>query len=142
VLRRNWDCGSPTSNCANSPTTTKKLWRRRRLIIAAFLLSQCQRDFIATDSAWRTSLFGKIASVFAVREWVDAGGLFSYAVNFPAAYRRAAEYVDKIAKGAKAADLPVEQPTRFELVLNLKTANALGLTIPHNLLAVADEVIE
>ena len=84
----------------------------------------------------------KIASVFAVREWVDAGGLFSYGVNFPAAYRRAAEFVDKIAKGAKAGDLPVEQPTRFELVLNLKTAKAIGITISPATLIRADEVIE
>ena len=84
----------------------------------------------------------KIASVFAVREWVDAGGLFSYGVNFPAAYRRAAEFVDNIAKGAKAADLPVEQPTKFELVLNLKTAKAIGITISPPTLIRADEVIE
>jgi putative tryptophan/tyrosine transport system substrate-binding protein len=84
----------------------------------------------------------KIASVFAVREWVDAGGLFSYGVNFPAAYRRAAEFVDLIAKGAKPADLPVEQPTKFELVLNLKTAKAIGVTISQSILVRADEVIE
>ena len=84
----------------------------------------------------------KIASVFAVREWVDAGGLFSYGVNFPTIYRRAAEFVDNIAKGAKAADLPVEQPTKFELVLNLKTAKAIGITISPATLIRADEVIE
>jgi ABC-type uncharacterized transport system substrate-binding protein len=84
----------------------------------------------------------KIATVFGFREWVDAGGLFSYGVNFPTMYRRAAEFVDMIAKGAKPADLPVEQPTKFELVLNLKTAKAIGVTISPPILVRADEVIE
>ena len=84
----------------------------------------------------------KIATVFGFREWVDAGGLFSYGVNLPAAYRRAAEFVDIIAKGTKPADLPVEQPTKFELVLNLKTAKAIGVTISPPILVRADEVIE
>jgi putative ABC transport system substrate-binding protein len=84
----------------------------------------------------------KIASVFASREWVDAGGLFSYGANLRTMYRRAAELVDTIAKGAKAGDLPVEQPSVFELVLNLKTAKAIGVTILPGLLVRADEVIE
>jgi putative ABC transport system substrate-binding protein len=66
----------------------------------------------------------------------------SYGPNFPALFRRAADYVDKILRGTKPGDIPVEQPSRFELVINLKTANALGLTIPHKLLVLADEVIE
>jgi putative ABC transport system substrate-binding protein len=83
-----------------------------------------------------------IASIFVLREWVDAGGLLSYGASFPAMFRRAAEYVDRIAKGAKAGDLPVEQPTKFELVLNLKTAKAIGITIAPAILVRADEVLE
>ena len=84
----------------------------------------------------------KIATVFSFRAWIDAGGLLSYGVDFPAVYRRAAEFVDIIAKGTKPADLPVEQPTKFELVLNLKTAEAIGVTISPPILVRADEVIE
>jgi putative ABC transport system substrate-binding protein len=73
---------------------------------------------------------------------VEAGGLMSYGPNLPALFRRAAEFVDKILRGAKPRELPVEQPTKFDLVINLKTAKILGLTIPESFLSLADEVIE
>jgi putative ABC transport system substrate-binding protein len=84
----------------------------------------------------------RLPTVFPFRSYVDAGGLISYGPNVPDMCRRAATYVDKILKGARPADLPVEQPTKFELVLNLKTAKTLGLSVPHALLSRADEVLE
>jgi ABC-type uncharacterized transport system substrate-binding protein len=84
----------------------------------------------------------RLPTVYPWREGVDAGGLMAYGANFADLYRRAATYVDKILKGTKPADLPVEQPMKFDLVINLKAAKALGLTIPSSVLAQADQVIQ
>ncbi len=84
----------------------------------------------------------RLPTVFSFRSYVDSGGLMSYGANVSDMFRRAATYVDKILKGAKPGDLPVEQPTKFELVINLRTAKALRLTIPPSLLGRADQVIE
>jgi putative ABC transport system substrate-binding protein len=88
------------------------------------------------------ALAARLPTLHAEKAYVEAGGLISYGPNFPDLFRRAAEMVDKIFRGTKPAEIPVEQPTRFDLVINLKTAKALGMTIPAQLLASADEVIE
>jgi putative ABC transport system substrate-binding protein len=84
----------------------------------------------------------RLLAIYTSRDFVDAGGLMSYGTDRRQQYRRAAELVDKILNGEKPTDIPVEQPTKFELVINLKTAEALGIEVPLNLLATADEVIE
>ena len=88
------------------------------------------------------ALKSRLPSMYANRQSVDAGGLMSYGADVADSYRRVAYYVDKILKGAKPADLPVEQPTKFELVINLKTAKQIGLTIPPNVLARANRLIK
>ena len=95
-----------------------------------------------TQQIAELSIKYRLPSTMGIREYVESGGLMSYGSNLADHFRRAATYVDKILKGAKPGEIPVEQPTKFELVINLKTAKALGLEIPDKLLALADEVIE
>ena len=107
---------------------------------AAIILDEAmfhqERTRITTLAAQR-----QIPTIYGHRDYAEASGLLSYGPHFPTLFRRAVTFVDKILKGAKPEDLPVEQPTKFELVLNLKTAQALGLTIPPTLLFQADEVL-
>jgi putative tryptophan/tyrosine transport system substrate-binding protein len=107
------------------------------LIMTSSPLANVQRALIIALAARH-----KLPAVYAARVHVDSGGLISYGPNATDQYRRAASYVDRILKGEKPADLPVQAPTKYELVINLKTAQALGLTVPQSLLSIADEVIE
>jgi putative ABC transport system substrate-binding protein len=108
------------------------------LLVTAFLItSQKDRQVVVELAAKH-----RLPTVYDRKEAVDAGGLMAYGPSLTEAYRRAATFVDKVLKGAKPADLPVEQPTKFELVINVKTAKALGLTIPQSVLLRADQVID
>jgi putative tryptophan/tyrosine transport system substrate-binding protein len=108
----------------------------------ALLLSGDAMFFVHRARLAELALKNRLPSMSTQWQWVDAGGLISYAPSFPDQWRRAATYVDKILRGAKPADLPIEQPTKFELVINLTTARALNLTIPQSVLIRADQVIE
>ena len=107
------------------------------LIVTGSALAVVHRGQIITLAARH-----KLPAIYFIRAFVESGGLLSYGPDYPDQFRRAAGYVDRILKGAKPADLPVQAPTKYELVINLKTAKALGLTVPDTLLATADEVIE
>jgi putative tryptophan/tyrosine transport system substrate-binding protein len=114
------------------------------------LKSNADALYIATDPLAFTNRIrinalaqdARLPTIYGSREYVDVGGLMSYGPNYTQMFRRAGDYVDKILRGAKPADIPVEQPTKFDLIINLRTAKALGLTVPPALLARADEVIE
>lgn len=106
-------------------------------IVALDAVMQANRQLI-TDLAMKH----RLPVIYASREFVDAGGLIAYGVSYPDLYRRAATYVGKILKGVKPGELPVEQPTKFELVVNLRTARALGLSVPPGIVLRADELIE
>jgi len=126
--------------------------RRAEDIVPAFeaLNGHAQALYVASDPLLYANrvrintlaLGARLPTMHGTREYVEAGGLMSYGANYPDLFRRAGDYVDKILRGAKPADLPVEQPTKFDLVVNLITAKVLGLTVPPTVLARADEVIE
>jgi len=126
--------------------------RRAEDIAPAFdaLSSRAQALYVAGDPLVTTNririntlaLGARLPTLYSSREYVEVGGLMSYGPNFPDLFRRAADFVDKILRGAKPGDIPIEQPTKFDLVVNVTTAKALGLTFPDKLLALADEVIE
>jgi putative ABC transport system substrate-binding protein len=126
--------------------------RRSEDITPAFdtLKDRADALYVATDPLVLTNririntsvLAARVPAMYGSREYVDVGGLMSYGTNYPALFRRTADFVDKILRGVKPGDIPVEQPTKFELVVNLTTAKTLGLTIPESFLLRADEVIE
>jgi putative ABC transport system substrate-binding protein len=125
--------------------------RRAEDIVPAFkTLSGADALYVCTGPLANTNkelinslaISAHLPTMLSEKVYVDAGGLMSYGPDVPELFRRTAEIVDKLLRGAKPADIPVEQPTKFELIVNLKTAKTLGLTVPPNLLALADEVIE
>jgi putative ABC transport system substrate-binding protein len=130
---------------------TLEIWRGED-IAPAFeaLKGRAEALYVAADPLMNTNRVrintlaqgARLPTMYGVREYVEAGGLVSYGPSIPDLYRRAAEFVDKILRGAKPGDIPVEQPTKFDLIINLTTAKALGLTIPESFLTRADEVIE
>jgi putative ABC transport system substrate-binding protein len=141
-----------TASSAGLAVATLEIARREDIPLAfeAALNGRADALYVCADPLVNANRLGIVTSaqiarlptMFGEREHVEAGGLMSYGPNLPDLFRRAAEYVDKILRGAKPTDLPVEQPTKFELVINLKIAKALGVEVPAILLARADEVIE
>jgi putative ABC transport system substrate-binding protein len=127
---RNRDALAPAFNKAS-------VLRAEALVVGLETVTESNKELVIELAA-----ANRIPAIYSSRDFVDAGGLLAYGVSYPELYYRAAAYVDKILKGAKVSDLPVQQPTKFELVVNLKTAKALGLTILESFLVRADEVIE
>ncbi len=110
--------------------------------VGAFIATADEMFFVERRRILELAARSRLPGIFDTRLYVEAGGLMSYGPNVPDMFRRAAVYVDKILKGARPGDLPIEQPSRFELVINLRTAKALGLAIPRAFLARADALIE
>ena len=147
-MGRNASCGPQVAGDASSlevkdPSEVPKAFsamtqkRPDALIITTSPLTTAYRPIIIEFATKQ-----RVPTMFQLKADVEAGGLISYAPSLTDAFRQAAHYVDKILKGAKPGDLPIDQPTRFELVINLRTAKALGLTIPKTLLLQADQVIQ
>ena len=115
------------------------------LPVIGFLSGGVSADPVLNTNRMRVAILAvgaRLPTMYSIREYIETGGLMYYGANLPDLFRRAAEYVDKVLHGAKPGDLPVEQPTKFDLVINLTTAKTLGLTIPESFLLRADEVIE
>jgi putative ABC transport system substrate-binding protein len=127
---RNRDALAPAFDAASAQ-------RAEALVVGLETVTESNRELVVELAAAH-----RIPTMYSARDFVEAGGLLAYGVSYPDLYYRAAAYVDKILKGANASDLPVQQPTKFELVINLKTAKAIGLTIPGPFVVRADEVIE
>jgi putative tryptophan/tyrosine transport system substrate-binding protein len=130
------DLGEQPYNYAKSLASVPQAYRGALLVMVSPVVFR-DRQRLA-----EFTLVEKIPNIHALSEFADAGGLISYGANISVLFERAAEYVDRIAKGAKPAELPVEQPTKFELIINLKAAKAIGLTVPPSLLVRSDNVIE
>lgn len=126
----------------NSTTSDMIGPRPRRPSTMAFLRGMRDLGYVYGDLLLTLAARHYLPALYEFRDFVEAGGFMCYGADNREVYRRVATYVDKILKGARPADLPVEQPTKFELVINLKTAKALGLTIPQSLLLRADELIQ
>ena len=126
-----------------SPTDiTDALEAATRERIGALIVEEDSLTYSERNGIIEYAAAHQLAAIYGYRDYVVSGGLISYGAKLPELIHRALGYIDKILKGAKPGDLPVEQPTKFELVINLKTAKALGLTIPQSLLLRADEVIQ
>ena len=139
-----------TSPCPRTPASAfpsvlrLRFDRTRAQGLGAAILYVCT-DALASSNRIGINILAvgaRLPTIHGSRDYIEAGGLISFGPDYPDLFRRAADYVDKILRGSKPANIPVEQPTKFNLVINLNTAKALGLTIPPTLLATADEVIE